>query len=130
MGLVVTELLITSPVVSWRGWETHTHTHRGSTVILCLTSSGGQRGGRYGHPTYSLVSIRKNMFWLKQNSICSDRILTFGIRSRFNLRRDGDLVELTGVYVDQELWRIVAEDSSQGSPRLSSMSPGHHDARS
>ena len=32
------------------------------------------------------------MFWLKQNFICSDRILTFGIRSRFNLRRDGDLV--------------------------------------
>ena len=30
------------------------------------------------------------MFWLKQNSICSDRILTFGIRSRFELRRDGD----------------------------------------
>ena len=43
-----------------------------------------------GHPTYSLVSIRKNVFWLKQNFICSDRILTFGIRSRFNLRRDGD----------------------------------------
>ena len=41
-------------------------------------------------PTYSLVSIGKNVFWLKQNFICSDRILTFGIRSRFNLRRDGD----------------------------------------
>ena len=36
--------------------------------------------------------IRKNVFWLKQNFICSDRILTFGIRSKFNLRRDGDLV--------------------------------------
>ena len=70
------------------------------------------------------------MFWLKQNSICSDRILTFEIRSRFNLRRDGDLVLLTWVYVDQQLWRIVAEDASQGSPRLSSVSPGHHDARS
>ena len=56
------------------------------------------------------------MFWLKQNSICSDRILTFGIRSRFNLRRDGDLVWLTRVYVDQEPWRIVAEDPSQESP--------------
>ena len=64
--------------------------HRGSTVILCMTSSGGQRGGRKGHPTYSSVSIRKNVFWLKQNYICSDRILTFGIRNRFNLRRDGD----------------------------------------
>ena len=30
------------------------------------------------------------MFWLKQNTICSDRILTFGIISRFKLRRDGD----------------------------------------
>ena len=28
-GLVVTELLITSPVVSWRGWETPPHQHRG-----------------------------------------------------------------------------------------------------
>ena len=37
------------------------------------------------------------MFWLKQNFICSDRILTFGIRSRLNLRRDGDLVWLTRV---------------------------------
>ena len=88
----------TSPVVSWRVWETPPpppSQHHGSTVILCLTSSGGQRGGRYGHPTYSLVSIRKNVFWLKQNSICSDRILTFGIRSRFNLRRDGDLLWIT-----------------------------------
>ena len=49
-------------------------------------------GGRAIQLTYSLVSIRKNVFWLKQNSICSDRILTFGIRSRFKLRRDGDLV--------------------------------------
>ena len=39
-------------------------------------------------------SIRKNEFWLKQNFICSHRILTFRIRSRLNLRRDGDLVWL------------------------------------
>ena len=85
------KLSTTSPVVSWRGWETPPPPlHNSSTVILCMTSNGGQ-----GHPTYSLVSIRKNVFWLKQNSICSDRILTFGIRSRFNLRRDGDLVWLT-----------------------------------
>ena len=32
--------------------------------------------------------------------------------------------------VDQEPWRIVAEDASQGYPRLSSMSSGHQDARS
>ena len=31
------------------------------------------------------------MLWLKQRFICSDRILTFRIRSRFNLRGDGDL---------------------------------------
>ena len=62
-----------------------------------MTSSGGQQHGRKGHPTYSLVSIRENVFWLKQNFICSDRILTFGIRSRFNLRKDGDLVWLTRV---------------------------------
>ena len=64
------------------------------------------------------------MFWLKQNYICSDRILTFGIRSRFNLRRDGDLVWLTRVHVDQEPWRIVAEDASQGSPASLPCRPG------
>ena len=89
VGLVVTDL-ITSPVVSWRGWETPPPQHNGSTVILCMTSSGGQQGGSLGHLTYSSVSIRKNVFWLKQNFICSNRILTFGIRSRFKLRRDGD----------------------------------------
>ena len=31
--------------------------------------------------------------------------------------------------MDQEPWRIVAEDASQGSPRLSSVSPGPHDTR-
>ena len=45
VGLVVTDL-ITSPVVSWEGWETPPPQHRGSAVILCKTSSGGQRGGR------------------------------------------------------------------------------------
>ena len=46
VGLVVIDL-ITSPVVSWRGWETPTPPqHRGSAVILCMTSSEGQRGGR------------------------------------------------------------------------------------
>ena len=37
---------------------------------------------------------------------------------------------LSECYVDQEPWRIVAKDTSQGSPRLSSVLPGHHDARS
>ena len=46
VGLVVIDL-ITSPVVSWRGWETPPPPqHRGSAVILCMTSSEGQRGGR------------------------------------------------------------------------------------
>ena len=45
VGLVVIDL-ITSPVVSGRGWETHPPQHRGSAVILCMTSSEGQRGGR------------------------------------------------------------------------------------
>ena len=60
--MVITKLLTTSPVVSWRGWETPLlpPKHHDSTVILCMTSSGGQQGGRKGHPTYSLVSIRKN----------------------------------------------------------------------
>ena len=44
VGLVVTELLITSPVVSWRGWEIPPpppppRQHRGSTVILCSTTA-------------------------------------------------------------------------------------------
>ena len=37
-GLVVTDLN-TSPVVRWRGWETPPPQHRGSAVILCMTSS-------------------------------------------------------------------------------------------
>ena len=36
VGLVVTDL-ITSPVVSWEGWETPPPQHRGSAVILCST---------------------------------------------------------------------------------------------
>ena len=39
VGLVVTDL-ITSPVVSWRGWATPPPPqHRGSAVILCMASS-------------------------------------------------------------------------------------------
>ena len=39
VGLVVTDL-ITSPVVSWEGWETPPPPqHRGSAVILCSTTS-------------------------------------------------------------------------------------------
>ena len=46
VGLVVIDL-ITSPVVSWRGWGTPPPPqHRGSAVILSMTSSEGQRGGR------------------------------------------------------------------------------------
>ena len=37
VGLVVTDL-ITSPVVSWEGWETPPPQHRGSAVILCSTT--------------------------------------------------------------------------------------------
>ena len=43
VGLVVTDL-ITSPVVSWRGWEAPPQ-HRGSAVILCMTSSEVSRAG-------------------------------------------------------------------------------------
>ena len=46
--LVVTDL-ITSPVVSWRGWETPPQ-HRGSAVILCMTSS--EVSGAGGGPSY------------------------------------------------------------------------------
>ena len=48
VGLVVTDL-ITSPVVSWRGWETPPQ-HRGSAVILCMTSS--EVSGAGGRPSY------------------------------------------------------------------------------
>ena len=49
------------------------------------------------------------MFWLKQNSICSDKILTFGIRSRFKLRRDGDQCGLPETIVAGAM-EDVAED--------------------
>ena len=49
------------------------------------------------------------MFWLKQNSICSDRILTFGIRSRFKLRSDGDPCGLPEAIVAGAM-EDVAED--------------------
>ena len=61
MGLVVTELLITSPVVSWRGWETppppHTHTHRGSAVILCSTTAELRLLATCGLPSLMFVYI-------------------------------------------------------------------------
>ena len=40
VGLVITTLLTTSPVVSWRGWETPPSPpqHHSSTVILCSTT--------------------------------------------------------------------------------------------
>ena len=44
VGLVVTDL-ITSPVVSWEGWETPPPPppqHRGSAVILCSTTGVGR----------------------------------------------------------------------------------------
>ena len=67
----------------------------------------------------------KRAFWLKQNTICSDRILTFGIRSRFKLRRDGDQCgDLRAVLQDQEPWRLVDEDTDQHSHPLFRMSPG------
>ena len=48
VGLVVTDL-ITSLVVSWMGWETPPQ-HRGSAVILCMTSS--EVSGAGGGPSY------------------------------------------------------------------------------
>ena len=47
VGLVVTELLITSPVVSWRGWETTPPPppkHSSSAVILCSITVEGRPG--------------------------------------------------------------------------------------
>ena len=38
VGLVITKLLTTRPVVSWRGWETTPPQHHGSTVIPCSTT--------------------------------------------------------------------------------------------
>ena len=64
------------------------------------------------------------MLWLKQNFICSDRILTFGIRSKFNLRREGDLVANLRAVEDQEPRRLVDEDTDQHSHPLFRMSPG------
>ena len=64
MGLVIKKLLTTSPVGSWRGGRPPLPPpqHHGSTAILCMTSSGGQRGGRKGHLTYSLVSVTQTLF--------------------------------------------------------------------
>ena len=49
------------------------------------------------------------MFWLKQNFIWSDKILTFGIRSRFKLRTDGDQCGLPEAIV-AGVMEDVAED--------------------
>ena len=123
MGLVVTDL-ITSPVVSWRGWETHPPAPR----LSCHSLHDLERrsvGREVGPSNLFLGKYRKNAFWLKQNTICSDRILTFGIRSRFKLRRDGDQCgDLRAVLQDQEPWRLVDEDTDQHSHPLFRMSPG------
>ena len=63
VGLVVI-YLITSPVVSWRGWETP-YPPTPAPRLNCHSLHDlerGQRGGRLGHHIYSLVSIRKNVF--------------------------------------------------------------------
>ena len=58
MGLVVTELLITSPVVSWRGWETPLPTqHHGSAVILCSITAELRRLAACGLPSLTFVYI-------------------------------------------------------------------------
>ena len=49
------------------------------------------------------------MFWLKQNSVCSDRILTFGIRSRFKLRRDGDQCDLPEAIVAGAMEDVIED---------------------
>ena len=49
VGLVVTELLITSLVVSWRGWETPPPPHLPAPRLNCHSLHDlerGQRGGR------------------------------------------------------------------------------------
>ena len=54
---MVTELLITSPVVSWRGWETPPPQHCGSTVILCSTMAGLRPLAAFGLPLLTFVYI-------------------------------------------------------------------------
>ena len=49
------------------------------------------------------------MFWLKQNFICSDRILTLGIRSRSKLRRDGDQCGLPEAIVAGAMEDVVED---------------------
>ena len=60
VGLVVIDL-ITSPVVSWRGWETPPSAPRLSCHSL-LDLERRSAGWEAGHHIYSLVSIRKNVF--------------------------------------------------------------------
>ena len=52
-------LLITSPVVSWRGWETPPPSpqHRGSTVLLCSTTAGLRPLAACGLPLLTFVYI-------------------------------------------------------------------------
>ena len=58
VGLVVIDL-ITSPVVSWRGWETPPPPpqHRGSAVILCSTTAGLRPLAACGLPSLTFVYI-------------------------------------------------------------------------
>ena len=63
------------------------HRQKRASLTLCMTPSGGQQGGRKGHPTYSLVSIRKNVFWLKQNFISRIRRNLFIHKARIPARR-------------------------------------------
>ena len=61
VGLVVTDL-ITSPVVSWEGWETPPPP---APRLCCHSLHDLERrsaGWEAGHHIYSLVSIRKNVF--------------------------------------------------------------------
>ena len=62
VGLVVIDL-ITSPVVSWRGWETPPPPP--APRLSCHSLLDLERrsaGWEAGHHIYSLVSIRKNVF--------------------------------------------------------------------
>ena len=61
VGLVVIDL-ITSPVVSWRGWETPLPP---APWLSCHSLHDLERrsvGWEAGHHIYPLVSIRKNVF--------------------------------------------------------------------
>ena len=63
VGLVVIDL-ITSPVASWRGWETHPPPPPAPRLSChsLLDLERRSAGWEAGHHIYSLVSIRKNVF--------------------------------------------------------------------